>query len=52
MDALVRVRLPASDKKEIEAAARRMRISVSSWIRIAALEKLERDKTKGEVGRR
>lgn len=39
----IRFRLPEADKRAFEEAAEKMRISLSGWLRLAGVEKLERD---------
>lgn len=39
----IRFRLPTADKRRFEEAAAKMRISLSAWLRLAGLEKIERE---------
>jgi hypothetical protein len=39
----VHLRCPAVDKRAFQEAASRMRISLSAWLRLAGLEKIERE---------
>jgi uncharacterized protein (DUF1778 family) len=47
-EAYVRFRLPEEDKALFEAAAAKLRISLSAFLRMAALEKVERDKERAK----
>jgi hypothetical protein len=38
------LRLAGGDKKRFQAAARKVRLSLSAWLRLAALEKVSRDR--------
>jgi Family of unknown function (DUF6290) len=39
----IQFRLPEEDKRLFQAAAAKLRISLSAWLRMAGLEKIERD---------
>jgi hypothetical protein len=43
LEEAIRFRMSKEDKRAFEAAAAKMRISVSAWLRLAALEKIERE---------
>ena len=43
----IQFRLPEADKRAFQEAAAKMRVSLSAWLRIAGLEKIERDADAG-----
>lgn len=42
-EAVIQFRAPERFKRTFEAAAKAQRLSLSAWLRLAALEKAERD---------
>ena len=46
----VRIELPDDDHQRLKAAADRYHLSVSGYIRMAVMERIERDEAKGGKG--
>jgi hypothetical protein len=45
-DVVIRLWISQEDKERFEAEAKRLRVSMSAWLRMAGLEKLEHDREK------
>jgi hypothetical protein len=50
-DERVNLRLAQQDKERFETAAEKMRLSLSAWLTLAGLEKLERDSAESRDGK-